>query len=299
MKNPLHYLRKHPQLAKQIIGLTLTQLERLIKQAIAQENQLKREAEKERIRVNKKGAGRPRSLTSEEEVCLCLFYLRQMPIFEVLGMMFDVCRTTANDLFHYWLPILRDLLPSSLLEDWEKSIQDDKFVKELLTSYQLLVDSSEQSRERPKSQEEQEEYYSGKQKSHTFKNQFITLPHGEDIVDVIVGERGPEADVNLLRQQQQKFSDKQAFKGDKAYQGAERTKTPHKKPPKKKLTSEKKAENKLLSQSRIYIEHLIRIVKIFRIASERFRLQSSTYKQVTLVICGLVRFRIGAFRFSF
>ena len=165
MKNPLHYLRKHPQLAKQIIGLTLTQLERLIKQAIAQENQLKREAEKERIRVNKKGAGRPRSLTSEEEVCLCLFYLRQMPIFEVLGMIFDLCRTTANDLFHYWLPILRELLPSSLLEDWEKSIQDDKFVKELLTSYQLLVDSSEQSRERPKSQEEQEEYYSGKQKS--------------------------------------------------------------------------------------------------------------------------------------
>ncbi len=53
-----------------------------------------------------------------------------MPIFEVLGMMFDVSRTTANDTFHYWLSILRDLLPSSLLEEWEKSLQDNEFVQE-------------------------------------------------------------------------------------------------------------------------------------------------------------------------
>ncbi len=45
-----------------------------------------------------------------------------MPIFEVLEMMFDLSRTTANDLFHYWLPIFRDLLPSSLLEEWNKML---------------------------------------------------------------------------------------------------------------------------------------------------------------------------------
>ena len=299
MANPLEYIRNRPKLAKQIIGLSLAQLEQLIKQAITKAHQLKRETERGKNRVNQKGAGRPKSLSQEEEIYLTLFYLRQMPIFEVLGMMFGVCRTTANALFHYWLPILRDLLPSSLLEDWKNSIQDDEFVKNLLTSYQLLVDSSEQRRQRPKDPEEQEKYYSGKQQAHTFKNQFITLPHGEDIVDVIVGERGPEADVNLLRRQQQNFSDEQAFKGDLGDQGAERTKTPHKKPPKQKLTPGKKAENKRLSQSRIYVEHLIRIVKIFRIASERFRLHSSTYQQVMLVICGLVRLRIGACRFSF
>jgi hypothetical protein len=299
MVNPLEYIRNRPKLAKQMIGLSLPQLEKLIKQAIARDHQLKREAEREKIRVNQKGAGRPRSLSQEEEIYLSLFYLRQMPIFEVLGMMFEVSRTTANALFHYWLPILRDLLPSSLLEEWENSIQDNEFVKKLLTSYQLLVDSSEQCRERPQDQEEQEKYYSGKQNRHTFKNQFITLPQGEDIVDVIVGERGPEADINLWRRQQLNFSDEQTFKGDLGYQGAERTKTPHKKPPKKKLTPEKKAENQQLAKERIYVEHLIRIVKIFRLASERFRLHSSTYQQVMLVICGLVRLRIGAFQFSF
>ena len=59
-----------------------------------------------------------------------------------------------------------------------------------------------------------------------------------------------------------------------------------------------KEENKKKSQERIFVEHLIRILKIFRIASERFRLNSESYSQVILTVCGLVRLRIGAFIFS-
>jgi hypothetical protein len=299
MTNPLEHIRKHPKLAKQLIGLSLPQLEQLIKKAIATDEQSQKEAEVHKIRVNKKGAGREKNLSGEEEICLTLFYLRQMPIFEVLGMMFEVCKTTANDIFHYWLPILRDLLPCSLLEEWQNALGNDKFVQQLLTSHELLVDSAEQPRERPLDYQEQKKFFSGKKQRHTFKNQFVSLPKGKDIVDVIVGERGPEADVNLLREQQSNFSEEQSFTGDKAYIGAERTKTPQKKPPKRELTPEQKESNKLISQERIYIEHLIRMVKIFRVTAERFRLNSRTYQQVMLVICGLVRLRIGAFQFSF
>jgi hypothetical protein len=49
-----------------------------------------------------------------------------------------------------------------------------------------------------------------------------------------VGERGPESDINLLRKQQKNFEKEQKFQGDKAYQGAERTTTPKKKPRNKK-----------------------------------------------------------------
>ena len=299
MVNPLEHTRKYPKLAKQLIGVTLPQLEQLIKQGIAINEQRKKEAEEQKIRVNQKGAGRGKNLSEEVEICLTLFYLRQMPIFEVLGIMFDVSRTTANDIFHYWLPILRKLLPCTLLEEWQSSTQNNEFVQALLTSYELLVDSAEQTRERPKNYQEQKKFFSGKKQKHTFKNQFIALPKGTDIVDVIVGERGPEADVNLLRKQQANFSEEQKFKGDKAYVGAERTTTPKKKPPHQELTPEQQNSNKLISQERIYIEHLIRLVKIFRIAAERFRLNPQSYQQVILVICGLVRFRIGALKFSF
>ncbi len=63
---------------------------------IALDEQRKKEVEKDKIRVNKKGAGRAKKLAEDVEICLTLFYLRQMPIFEVLGMIFKVCQTTAN-----------------------------------------------------------------------------------------------------------------------------------------------------------------------------------------------------------
>ncbi|MBD2018521.1 IS5/IS1182 family transposase, partial [Microcoleus sp. FACHB-53] len=42
-----------------------------------------------------------------------------------------------------------------------------------------------------------------------------------------------------------------------------------------------------------FVEHVIRLLKIFRIARERFRLHPDTYEQVILTVCGLVRRRIG------
>ncbi|WP_370568056.1 helix-turn-helix domain-containing protein [Fortiea sp. LEGE XX443] len=53
--------------------------------------------------MNALGGGRKPKLTPEESICLCLFYLRQMPTFEVLGMHFDVSKTEANSTFHHWL----------------------------------------------------------------------------------------------------------------------------------------------------------------------------------------------------
>jgi hypothetical protein len=296
MMTPLKHIRQNQKKCKQLTGLSSVQLEKVIEQASEMDKKKKKESQ-EKV-VNKKGAGRPKTLKTEEEICLTILYLRQMPIFEVLGMMFGVSKTTANDTFHYWLPIFEDLLPSSLLEEWKRTTGEEELMKEFLTSYQLLVDSFEQARQRPEDNEEQKKYYSGKKKQHTFKNQVIGFPKGEEIVDILVGERVPQADINLLKKQQKKLSKNQKYEGDKGYQGAERTKTPHKKPKKKELSEEQKEKNKEIAKERIYIEHLIRIIKIFRIASERFRLKSNRYKQVILVICGLVRLRIGAFKFS-
>ena len=76
--------------------------------------------------------------------------------------------------------------------------------------------------------------------------------------------------------------------------GEPKIKTPQKKLKKSELTPEQKQQNKELSSQRILVEHMIRLVKIFRVASERFRLNSQKYEQVILTICGLVRLRIGA-----
>ena len=55
-----------------------------------------------------------------------------------------------------------------------------------------------------------------------------------------------------------------------------------------------KKENQKKAQKRIFVEHVIRLIKIFKVARERFRLKESNYEEVILTICGLVRLRIGA-----
>ena len=58
----------------------------------------------------------------------------------------------------------------------------------------------------------------------------ISLPKGTDIVDVLSGERGPEADITLMRQQLSLFDKEQLLLGDKAYVGEEQLLTPKKSP---------------------------------------------------------------------
>lgn len=163
-----------------------------------------------------------------------------------------------------------------------------------MTQYELTVDSAEQLIERPGAPDEQKKFFSGKKKNYSLKNQFIVLPFGQDLVDIKVGDPGPTSDINQFRDRMKEFDSQQKFKGDKAYMGELQISTPQKKPKNKELTPAKKQENKEFSASRIFVEHVIRIVKIFRVAQERFRLNRGTYEQVILAVCGLVRLRIGA-----
>lgn len=124
---------------------------------------------------------------------------------------------------------MRELLPSSLLEEFSGKENEYLWIKEALTEIELIVDSTEQDIFRPKNDEKQKKYYSEKQKSHRLKNKIIITDNGKEIVDVIVGERGPESDIILFKKQQKKFDKEQRFQGDKGYQGGERIDTPKKK----------------------------------------------------------------------
>lgn len=295
MISTFDYIQKYPSRAKQLLGISYDQFTDLVNRAkqYHEEEQLK--LEKSKTRIHRRGGGRKELLSIPEQVCLCLFYLRQIPTFEVLGMMFGISKTEANDTFHYWRKIFRNILPSSLLEQVEDKEGDLMIVQEILTNFKLLVDSVEQPIDRPSDDLEQKKFFSGKKKQHTVKNQIVALPEGKDIIDVKVGYPGPTADINLFREQQTKFDEQQEFEGDKAYQGGKNITTPHKRKRKQQLNEKQLEENKVLSSKRIFVEHLIRVVKIFQVASQRFRLSADVYNEIILLVCGLVRLRIGTF----
>lgn len=308
MTNPVDYIEQHPERTTRIFGVNYQKWNQLVEKARAYSQQQQQKLELTKVRINAPGAGRKPILSEKEEIGLCLFYLRQMPTFEVLGMQFGVSKTEANDTFHKWLLILRKILPASLLEQLENQPQNREMLLSFLeeiehrskqrgilhpATFELLVDTTEQPRERPQLYSEQKKFYSGKQKSHTFKNSFVSCSQGKDIIDVVVGVKGPEADKNLLSQQQANFSPSQRFVGDKAYVGASPTVTPAKKPRGGELTTEQKDKNRRISKQRIFIEHLIRRLKIFRIAGSKFRLNPQNYPLAIYTICGLVRLRLG------
>ncbi len=256
----------------------------------------KEENEKTKIRINQPGAGSPSLLAEEEQIVLTLVYLRHNLSFQLLGLLFQVSESTAHNIFTYWQTLFEGELPPSLLEQIKKFQEEEEkeIVLEMLTDYELIVDSAEQPIERPSDYQEQKKYYSGKQKRHTLKSQFVVLPKAEDIIDVVIGKPGPTSDIKICQQTLNKFKITQTFSADKAYIGETQIITPHKKPKKGELTEEQIKENKALSSNRIFVEHLIRVVKVFKVVQERFRLHKSRYKSVLLTVCGLVRLRISS-----
>ena len=153
----VRHIKRQPKSTKRLLGLTYQQLEVLSDRA-RKYQQEKKQAHREadlfeiantEFRLIKAGGGRKSKLDTYEQIILTLYYLHNLPTFEILGINFDVSESTAHNVFHYWLNILREILPSSLLEQVKKNPSEEKWIKEVLTEMELIVDSCEQDRERP------------------------------------------------------------------------------------------------------------------------------------------------------
>lgn len=287
------YIQKHPQETKRLLGINFEQLEQLWELGKLNHQKHLDEVEKKKVRLYRAGGGNHSKLSLEEQIILILIYLRHNLSFQLLGLLFQVSESTAHNLFNYWQKIFAEDLPPSLLEQVKK-LEAPEEIKQELVNYELIVDSWEQPIERPGDPLTQKKHFSGKQKRHTLKNQAIVLPLKLDIVDVVFGQPGPVSDINLCRQTFRKFDSEQGFLGEKAYLGERQISTPVKKPKNGELTREQKEDNQVVSSDRITIEHWIRVLKIFALARERFRLHRSRYNSVLSLVCSWVRLRVGA-----
>ena len=294
----LHLLDKRPQQGKRMIGIGSTALWELW-QRIAELDQVAQQKRAHRAgRKRQAGGGRKKNAIVLCRLLVVLLYLRQHWTMQSIAECISCAESTVCNYIHEMLPYIREELPASLLEQWKQECNDSVKRGELerwlaeLPQGELLVDTWEQAIPRPEDDDEQETYYSGKQKCHTRKNQIISLPKGIDIVDVVLGEKGPRNDGKLLEQTQAELPEELRFIGDKAYVGRENTTTPHKKPKGGKLTQAPQDFNQQVSQKRVYIEHVIRGIKIWRIAKEEWRMRARMYEQVIGCVCGLVRLRV-------
>jgi hypothetical protein len=81
-------------------------------------------------------------------------------------------------------------------------------------------------------------------------------------VDVVVGKTGATADITMWRDRELELRRAQFFQRDKACVGEPKIDTPDKKSPGADLSNAQKKDNQSKAKTRIFVEHLIRLIKI-------------------------------------
>jgi hypothetical protein len=163
------YIETHPSEAKRLVGLDYEQLMELISQAERLHNQKQQVGELKKTRIIKSGGGRQPKLSRTDQVLLTLVYLHHLPTFQMLGVQFGVSESAAHYIFQYWVEILRELLPASLVEQVKKNASEWEWIEEILSQFELIVDSCEQPRERPSEYQEKKSIIPGREKSIPLK----------------------------------------------------------------------------------------------------------------------------------
>ena len=263
------------------------------------------------------GGGRKARLgTCQEKLLFILIYFKTYPLQEVLAFHFDMSQGQACQ----WINILSEVLRLALGELGHLPERDPQEVKELLETYmdesqqygihdeaatqletepeteKFAIDGTERRRQRPKDKEKQKQFYSGKKKTHTVKNNLIVTLGKRRVEYLGHTWEGKKHDKKICDVEGHEFPEGSILYKDTGYQGYEpagvQTRQPKKKPRGRELTAAEKEQNALISSVRIVVEHVICGVKRCRIVKDVFRNTRDKFADLVMeIVCGLHNFR--------
>jgi len=248
-------------------------------------------------RIRKRGGGRKSSIQLiEDKLLFIMFYFRYYPTQEVQGYLFGMNQTQAN----YWIYFLTPLLNKALGYEAKLPARKPSDIKKILNecqSLEFIIDGTERPIQRPKDRERQKKYYSGKKKRHAVKNTLITGVISKNILVLSKTCEGKKHDKIDAEEQNYEFPPGSLLWKDTGYQGFEPNGVigiqPKKKPKGRELNFREKERNKRISKKRIFVEHSIGGVKIYKITRDIYRNHKEDYDDLVMeTACGLYNFRI-------
>jgi hypothetical protein len=122
-------------------------------------------------RKRKAGAGRKGLLARiEQKLLFALVYQKSYPLQSVMGELFGMGQSQANEWIHGLLPILKQALDDLGFVPERDSRQFRKKEQDRKDAIDSIIDGTERRRQRPKKAEKQALHYSGKKKTHSDKN---------------------------------------------------------------------------------------------------------------------------------
>jgi len=233
----------------------------------------------------------------EDKLFFILYYLKNNPLQECLGANFGMTQPQANKNIKIYLPILeqalevQDVLPFQKVTSLKKHLEE----QEIKIVYQ---DGTERAIERSTDYETQKEYYSGKKKCHSVKNNVITDDKGSilfisDTYEGKTHDKKISDELELELPKGTKLCQDTGFQGYKPKGEDIEIIMPTKKPRKQELTEEQKKQNQQISSQRVKVEHSIGGIKRIRILKEEIRHKTHELRhQLFLIGCGLHNFRL-------
>ena len=173
-------------------------------------------------RKRKVGAGRKGALAKiEEKLLFALVYQKSYPLQSVMGEVFGMGQSQANEWLHELLPILKQAL-----EDLGYAPERDpkKFKKKEQTrkdAVDSIIDGTERRRQRPKKAEKQALHYSGKKKIHSDKNVVIATSKKKRVSFLSQTYPGKTHDKNVADTEDISYPEHIRLHKDTGFQGYE------------------------------------------------------------------------------
>ena len=231
--------------------------------------------------------------TMADKLLFLLMYLRKATTQDIFGELFDMAQPVANQ----WIHRLHDYLNQTLAQLGASPARkaddldlDDDQVK------LYFQDGTERPIQRPKDPEVQEDFYSGKKKRHTVKNNVLVNAKGEIVLLTATCE-GKKHDKKIADEAAFTLPEGSMLYQDTGFQGFALEGTtifqPKKKPCGGELTHDEKEQNRAISRIRVRVEHAIDGVKRYRIVKDQLRNWKAGFRdKVMETCCGLHNFRL-------
>lgn len=275
-------LKRSPNAFRQLTGLTPDAFDQLLTELAPRYDQAELQRKTRRPRLRKPGAGPKRKLILADRLLMLLIYYRTYTTHVFLGFLFGIDDSAVCRNINPLQPLLAGIFR---IPERKVTIEPD----EIRT---LFFDATEQAIPRPTRR--QKRFYSGKKKRHTVKHQIVVVRKRKKpgqrrrvrIAAVSGLFPGSVHDKKVYDQTQVVVPPGVKRMGDTAYLGTPLV-TPTRKPRKGTLTAKQKTRNRRISTCRIAAEHGIGKMKIWRIASDRYRNPRGDHTLMMKNIAGL------------
>lgn len=175
-----------------------------------------------RKRRRQRGGGRRGALvTIEQKLLFILVYQKTYPLQVVMGELFGMSQSGANQWIHLLLPVVRNALNAIGVMPERDGHQFARTERHTNEPREYIIDGTERRRQRPKNPEKQALFYSGKKKAHTNKNLLIVNTRSKRVGYLSPTGAGKTHDKKMADREQIAYPKRAVLHKDTAFQAYE------------------------------------------------------------------------------